>query len=133
MPQEHSAGAVIINNGKYLLLHYEEGHWDFPKGHIEKGETEEQTVKREIEEETGIKGIKFVEGFKEKISYFFKFEGKTIHKDVIFYLVKTQEEKVKLSFEHIGYEWLPYKEAYDKLTYKNAKGILEKANKFLKN
>jgi hypothetical protein len=55
-----------------------------------------------------------------------------MNKTVIFYLAKTKTEKVKLSFEHIGFEWLPYTEAIEKLTYKNAKEILEKANKYLK-
>lgn len=42
MPVEKSAGAVIFRKeeGKiyYLLLHYQARHWDFPKGHLEKGE-----------------------------------------------------------------------------------------------
>ena len=59
MPKEKSAGAVIfrMENGEpyYLLLRYYSGHWEFAKGHIEEGESNEETVKREIEEETGIK------------------------------------------------------------------------------
>lgn len=54
MKKEKSAGAVIINDKKVLLLHYSSGHWDFPKGHIEKGETELETAKREVKEETGL-------------------------------------------------------------------------------
>ncbi len=115
----------------YLLLHYEEGHWDFPKGHIEKGEEEKETVKRETKEETGISKISFIEGFKEKINYFYKREGQTIFKEVVFYLCETKESKVKISFEHIGYKWLSYDKAMEQLTFKNAKGILEKANSYL--
>lgn len=134
MPKETSAGAIIFRRDKgikYLLLHYEEGHWDFAKGHIEKGEGEETTVRREVEEETGIKEIKFIEDFKEKMHYYYKREGQTFYKEVFFYLCETKEEKVKLSFEHIGYEWLDYEKALERLTFKNAKEILEKANKFL--
>ena len=68
----------------------------------------------------------------EKIQYYFKFEGELINKTVIFYLAKTQTKEVKLSFEHIGFEWLPYNKAIKQLTYKNAKEILKKANDFLK-
>ena len=132
----------------YLLLHYPSSakepkphsranplrgrdYWDFPKGHIEKGEEIEDTVKREVEEETGLEDIKFVEGFKEWIRYFFKYKGKNIFKIVTFLLAKTREKEVKISTEHIGYQWLPYEEALGKLTFKNAKEILKKANDFL--
>ncbi len=73
MPIERSAGAVVFRKEKgnisYLLLHYQAGHWDFPKGNIERGEKMEETVKREIKEETGIEDIEFIPGFKETIKY----------------------------------------------------------------
>jgi len=134
MKIEKSAGAVVFIKEKepvYLLLQYEAKHWDFPKGNIEKGETDQETIKREIEEETGIKDIEIIKDFKEKIQYYFKFEGELINKTVIFYLAKTETKEVKLSFEHIGSIWLPYDEAMEKLTFKNAKEILKAANEFL--
>ena len=135
MKQEQSAGAIVFRKDKepiYLLLHYEAKHWDFPKGNIEKGETDQETVKREIEEETGITDIEIVKYFKEKIQYYFKFKGELINKTVVFYLAKTKTEQVKLSFEHTGFEWIPYDKAMEKLTFKNAKEILKKVNEFLK-
>jgi len=136
MPIEKSAGAVIFRKeeGKiyYLLLRYQAGHWDFPKGIIEKGEKIEETARREIKEETGIKALKFIEGFKEWIKYFFKLKEKNIFKIVTFLLAETKQKNVKISWEHIGYKWLPYKEALEQLTFKNAKEILKKANDFLK-
>ena len=141
MPIEKSAGAVIFrkegNKIYYLLLHYPSNakapreYWDFPKGHIEKGEKIEETVKREVKEETGLKDIKLIEGFKEWIKYFFKFKGKNIFKIVTFFLAETKTKTVKVSFEHIGFKWLPYEEAIEKLTFKNAKEILKKANDYL--
>ena len=142
MPGEKSAGAVILrregNKIYYLLLHYPSNakapreYWDFPKGHIEKGEKIEETVEREVEEETGLKDIKFVEGFKEWIKYFFKHKGKNVFKIVTFLLAEAETEEVKISPEHIGYKWLPYDEALIQLTFKNAKEILKKADNFLK-
>ena len=135
MKNERSAGAIVFKKDKepiYLLLHYEAKHWDFPKGNIEKGEDDIETVKREIEEETGIKDIEIVKDFKEKIQYYFKFKDELINKTVIFYLAKTNTKQIKLSFEHTGSIWLPYEKAIEKLTFKNAKEILKKANKFLK-
>lgn len=133
--RERSAGAVVycIEHGRptYLLLHYEAGHWDFPKGNIEKGETVETTARREIGEETGIREIAFEPGFKTGIKYFFKREGQTVFKTVDFLLARTEEKDVKLSFEHIGYEWLPFEDALDRLTYKTAKEVLVKADEYL--
>ncbi len=147
MPKETSAGAVIFrkDNNKiyYLLLHYETGHWDFSKGHIEKGESEEETVMREVKEETGIEDIKIVEGFKEWIKYTFrraynleereKSKAEWVFKIVDFYLAETKTKKVKISFEHIGYKWLAYDEALEQLTFKKAKEILKKAQHYLIN
>jgi 8-oxo-dGTP pyrophosphatase MutT (NUDIX family) len=136
MVYERSAGAIVFRKDKkepiYLLLHYEEGHWDFPKGHVETNETDIETVKREVAEETGIKDIEIIMGFKEKMHYFFKSKNELISKDVVFYLAKTKIKQIKLSFEHIGSVWLPYDKAIEKLTYKNAKEILKKAHEFLK-
>ena len=135
MAHEKSAGAIVFRKDKepiYLLLHYEEKHWDFPKGHVEANETDIDAVKREVEEETGIKNIEIVKGFKEKIHYFYKLKNELMSKDVVFYLSKTKTKQIKLSFEHIGSVWLPYDKAIEKLTYKNAKEILKKAHKFLK-
>lgn len=135
MTKEKSAGAVIFrkegNKIYYLLLHYELGHWDFAKGHIEKGESEIEALLREIEEETGIKDVRLVKGFKKKISYSYKLKNKDIFKTVVFYLAKTQSKKVKLSFEHIGFKWLLFKQAYEKATFDNAKNILKKANNYI--
>ena len=133
MPLEISAGAVIFrrNNSElqFLLLHYELGHWEFAKGHIEKGEDERETVRREVAEETGIADITFVEGFRESIKYYFRWQGKGIFKVVVFYLVRTAAKEVKLSDEHIGYEWLSYDKAMRRLKFKNSKHVLEKANR----
>lgn len=144
MPVEKSAGAIVFKRDKktgkilYLLLHYpsashraEKNFWDFPKGHVEKGEKEIDTVKREIFEETGLKNIKIYENFKETIKYYFRFQGKTILKFVTFYLAEAFEEKVKISPEHIGFLWLDFEKAKEKLTFENSKKILEKANEFL--
>jgi bis(5'-nucleosidyl)-tetraphosphatase len=135
MPQESSVGAVIYRKegGRtlYLLLHYEAGHWDFAKGNVEKDEAERETATREAEEETGIGDLEFLEGFREKIEYFYKRDGKAIHKQVVFLLAQTKTREVKISWEHIGFEWLAYEAALGRLTYKNAKETLGKADSFL--
>lgn len=137
MSKEKSCGAVVFKRTregiKYLLLHYESGHWDFPKGHQEKNEKDEQTAARELKEETGIEEIEFEDGFREAISYYFKKDAETIFKEVIFFLVQSATDEVILSKEHIGYVWMSYEHASKRLTFSNAKELLEKADKFLHN
>jgi 8-oxo-dGTP pyrophosphatase MutT (NUDIX family) len=137
MIDERSAGAIIfsINNDsskvEFLLLHYTAGHWDFPKGNIEIGEDEAQAARREIFEETGIQDVNFLEGFRKRIEYHYKREKKLIHKEVFFYVIKTNTRKIVLSEEHIGYLWNTYDKAIKQLTFMNAKNALTEAKKFL--
>jgi bis(5'-nucleosidyl)-tetraphosphatase len=153
MPREKSAGAIIYRLENevplYLLLHYPSlnrkgGHWEFPKGHVESGESEEQTVLREVLEETGLKDIKIIPGFKKYIKYFFRqYREKTNSKDikkgkmpwvfklVVFFVAQTKIKEIKLSKEHIGFVWLPIDEAIKKTTFKNSKKLLKEANDFI--
>ncbi|MFH1857663.1 MAG: NUDIX domain-containing protein [Candidatus Omnitrophota bacterium] len=131
MPVEKSAGAVIYRwtseGPLFLLLHYEEGHWDFPKGHREAGEKTEGTIRREVREETGITRLTFVRGFNETIRYFFWAEKKRILKFVVYYLARTDQEVVALSPEHVAHEWLPFSKAQKKITFATSRSVLQKA------
>jgi 8-oxo-dGTP pyrophosphatase MutT (NUDIX family) len=134
MPSEKSCGAVIFKaNGKrkYLLLHYEGGHWDFVKGHVERNESERQTVLRETQEETGLTELTFLEGYREPITYYYKRAGETVHKEVVFYLLESKTDSIRLSREHVGFVWMSYDIARERLTYKNAKETLRKAHEYL--
>lgn len=150
---EKSVGAVVFRRSggeiKYLLLHYRlggrssgknNGHWDFPKGHQEKRETDEETLKREIKEETGIADLKITPLFRQKVRYFYRAKGDereerinsgrslNVFKRVVYYAAETEAESVRLSSEHTGFLWLNYAAALDKVTYKNSKRVLKKAN-----
>jgi 8-oxo-dGTP pyrophosphatase MutT (NUDIX family) len=134
MIHEKSCGAVIFFKAEkvsYLLLQYEAGHWDFVKGNVEPNETEIDTVLRELKEETGIVATKPLDGFRERIQYFYRRQGETIQKEVVFYLIHSDTQKIELSFEHVGYIWLDYQHTLEKLTFKNARDVLQKANAFL--
>ena len=75
MPVERSAGAIVFRETsegrEYLLIKHRPpySHWDFPKGHIEAGESEKDTAKREVKEEAGLNGT--VEKELGKIKYWF--------------------------------------------------------------
>ena len=87
---------------------------------------------REIREETGIENVEFLDGFKGKVEYYYRREHEIVHKEVVFFLAKTDSQKVILSNEHIAYSWNDYDNALAKLTYKSAKDILVQAQNFLK-
>lgn len=132
---EKSCGVVVFRREKndkfYLLLHYPSGHWDFPKGKMENNESPKQTAIREVMEETGITDLQFIEEFEENIEYNFQYNGATIHKQVTFFLAETLIQEVKLSYEHLNFDWLNYEDAMQKITFDNAKSIITKANKLL--
>jgi len=146
MPVERSAGAVIFfeseKGREYLLLHHQPnenkrvakaaaGHWSFAKGHIEKGETTEQTVRREVKEETGIMELNFIAGFKQTIRYFVNYNGEKRMKFVAFFLAQTKQKKVIISFEHQGYKWFSYEQAIRTISYSSDKQVLKAAEVFL--
>lgn len=144
---EVSVGAVVFRTEKdrrfYLLLHYPSGHFDFAKGHVESGETEEMTLRRETEEETGISDLK-VFPRRTNIRYFYVAKGNErekrlrskrgiwIFKRVHFYPAQTQTQDIKISYEHIGSVWLPYEEALAKVTFDNAKRVLMETETYLR-
>ena len=146
MPMEKSAGAIVFyqnpdNKIEYLLLQHNKNYWNFPKGLIEKNESEIETVKREIQEETEVGEIEIIPGFKVVDKYFYRVpkdhpvtekRGKAVFKIVVFYLVKVETKEVKISWEHSGYEWLDFEGAVERLKkYKGSQRILEEANNYI--
>jgi len=135
MKREKSCGAIVFrkedNQIKFLLLHYGAGHWEFPRGHPEKDEEEKGTVLRELKEETGLIKVKFAEGFRKEISFYFRKKAELILKIAVFYLLETTQKRIKLSFEHIGYKWANIDAALKTLTFKDSKKVIEAAYEFL--
>ena len=136
MIMEKCCGGIIFKSEKdtkYLLLKHKEeggGHWDFPKGHVEKGESEKETALREIYEETGLR-VKIFWEFRESVSYFDNINK--VGKVVVFFLCEANSLKVNLAVDEVeDYTWLEFNEALSKLTHDNAKNLLKKANEFVK-
>ena len=134
---EKSCGVVLFNEQKVLLLQYAtgqkegewdlQGHWDFPKGHVDKGETEIETATRELEEETGIKNIILLDNFRKTINYKIQKRDRKISKEVVFFIATTAETEINLSHEHVDYGWFDFTSALKQLTYDNARSVLSEA------
>lgn len=126
---EKSCGGIIFyktkQNTKILLVKNNNGrYWSFPKGHIEDGETEQETAVREIKEETGL-DVTIVKGFRE-ISEYCPF-GK-IRKRVVFFLARAFTDNVKIQEEEIdSFIWVDLQQARKLCTYDNDLRIIEKA------
>lgn len=141
--KEISVGAFLYKKQKdeilFLLVYSKRNkEWGFPKGHIEKGETELETAKREIEEETGITEIVFDKTFRCSDTYkikgtFPETSGRIVEKNVIYYLGETDCDFKKSGDDEIERgKWFKYEQAVRCLKYEKQKDLLEKAYIFLK-
>jgi 8-oxo-dGTP pyrophosphatase MutT (NUDIX family) len=135
---ERSAGFIVFRLNasgvrEYLLLDYGR-HWDFAKGHLEKGEDDLAAALRELREETGIVDVKSIHGFHHEITYFFRDRKKgLIRKTVVFFLGQTNanDSEIVLSHEHEGFKFLPFETAIKETTYPNARQVLRLAEQKL--
>jgi len=128
MKYEKSCGAVIFDGDKILVIQQVKGHWGFPKGHVEEGETEVETAIREIKEETNL-DVEIDETHRY-VEHYSPEEG--IEKDVVFFIAKKTGGEVKVQEEEVkDTQWLLPNEAMDRLTYDTSKNILSKVMKDL--
>ena len=126
---EKSCGAIVIykdgDRCKILLVRNHNGrNYSFPKGHVEQGETEQETAVREVFEETGLK-IRIIDSFREVADYcpFGK-----IRKRVVFFMAQTMSDKVRIQEEEIdSYIWVDLEEAHHRCTYDNDLRVIRKA------
>ena len=131
MQRRFSAGGVVYKkeNGKnfWLLIQQKDSdHWQFPKGWIEKEETVAKAALREVKEETGVKG-RIIDKV-DQVSWWFVQDGEKIFKTVTFFLVEAEEETGNFDKKEIDkIDWLPYSEAWEQLSFKQSKQLLEKA------
>lgn len=130
---EHSCGAVVFRriNEEYrflLIKNKRSNHWGFPKGHMEKGETREETAMREVLEETGVH-IHIYDGFCSESRYRI---GAKIEKRVDVFLASTTDTQTVIQKEEIeDYIWLRYPEALQMLKFENDRDILESVQAFM--
>jgi len=124
------SGSSIRKNkpGWEVLVTQHSGHkgWDFPKGHREIYESEEQTALREVGEEVGVKA-EIIERAGQT-QYFYYELGERVLKTVVFYLMKYLEEgEATTAFEVSDQKWLPLDKVEEQLTFKDTKELWRKA------
>lgn len=143
MLKEYSFGAVLYkiqnNEPLFLLIKSKRSErWGFPKGHIEKGETELETARREIFEETGIKDIKFMEGFKKEDIYIIEgtlpeTKGRITEKHSVYFLAEALSEPVSYDKEEVSeLKWADIEESEELLYFLNQKKIVKYAYEKIK-
>lgn len=131
---EHSAGGVVMrltgprDQPLVLLIRDSYDNWGFPKGHVEVGEYADQAAVREVQEETGLADFA-VRGLIDTIDWWFRFRGRLIHKVCDFYLMVIPPDGAYATSPQraegiSACEWVPYPEAYERVSYENAKAVL---------
>ena len=136
MIYEKSCGAVVftrINNEiKYLLVRNLAGQYGFPKGHVERGETEEQTALREVFEEVGLT-VKILPGFRMEDEYLIPQKEDTV-KRVVYFLAEYSKQEFSYQKEELtDAVLLEYERAMTLFSFESNRKILTKANNFLLN
>lgn len=129
-PMEKSCGCIIINDDKVLLIKQTKGHWGFPKGHVEKDETEIETATREVKEETNL-DVAIDENKRYTMKYVTD-KGKL--KEVVLFIAKCVGGEIERQESEISdIRWLDFDEAFKKITYDNTRELFKKVLDCYKN
>ena len=135
MTYEKSCGAVVFTriDGeiKYVLAQALGGHYGFPKGHMEHGETEEETALREIFEEVHLRPA-LINGFRGISEY--DIPEINVQKQVVFFLGEYHDQEIVCQKEEIqSAPLVSYTQAISMLQHEDNRRILSEANAFLMN
>ena len=132
---EKSCGAVVFSGSeakrKYLLVRSQTGVWGFPKGHMEKDESEPETAFREICEETGL-SVRFLDGFRRKTEYYLPGRVPPVRKEVVYFLAEYENQKFRAQEGEITeVSLMDFSEAYSSIPFEPSKQVLKDAEQFL--
>ncbi len=147
--QERSAGVIPFRrdgDGRllYLVLHSAtvrnpRARWEFPKGGMETGESTIQTAAREFQEETGIAGWSFREGFERSLAYTYVRQGHKVLKTVTYYVVEVDGEPPMIqSPEHVEdifghwFHWGPFEQITRLLYHAKIRQLFAEADSWIR-
>ena len=135
MKPEKSCGAVVFtvidSSIKYVIVESKEGYFGFPKGHVEKNETEKETALREIREETGL-NIDIIDGFKTEDLHTFTLNGETRMKHVVYFLAQYSNQSPSAQISELNsINIIDFDSAISIFQFESSKRILSEANEFI--
>jgi 8-oxo-dGTP pyrophosphatase MutT (NUDIX family) len=135
MATEHhrSAGGLVVRGSRILLISTQDGRrWQLPKGHIEPGESPEETAVREVREETGVTG-RVVAPLPE-VEYWYVEKGRRrIHKRVDYFLLEyVGGDAADFDAGEVsGAAWFSWEKGIAKLSFENERRVAEEARRSL--
>jgi 8-oxo-dGTP pyrophosphatase MutT (NUDIX family) len=130
---EFSAGGIVVKNDKregrkFLLIKDSYGHWTWPKGKIDKGESVTDAALREIREETGLSEVAIAKQI-GKSQYYYQWKGTLIFKTVYLFVCKLlKDQPLTIQTEEIqAGRWFSPEVAIEHVDYKGAKEMVKEA------
>jgi 8-oxo-dGTP pyrophosphatase MutT (NUDIX family) len=136
--KEESFGIIPLRKASagwevFLIQHNRSRYWGFPKGHGEEGETPAQSALRELKEETNLEVVHYLQEEPLEEQYTFRIEGRKVFKKVYYFIAEVEGEVILQKDEVQNGIWIPFPEAFDKVTHVEGKTIIAQVGKILAN
>jgi diadenosine hexaphosphate hydrolase (ATP-forming) len=128
--KEYTAGGMVFRRTaeevEILMIQDRLGRWTIPKGHVERGESLEQTALREVREETGLRELR-IRGRLDKIHFFYRKEGKLILMTTMVFLMEAVGDSDRLVPENnegiADVKWFSRQQALELIEYKDTERL----------
>ena len=104
-----AAGGLVLNNKDEILMIHRFDHWDFPKGHVEKGEEVKDCAMREVEEETGVEDLSITNSL-ANVYHIYDYKDKWVLKETFWFLMYSEYVgalKPQLEESIMAAKWVP--------------------------